>query len=299
MRATTCLPSSQSRRPGEVPRYGTPARPASGWTTASRPGYRPPGGRYYIWGHVGGPALIDVHLNGGTFNLTGSPQRGTGRGDHHRHANLRYRQPPLSFQRPRRASPRNSSAGHRPTSPDFTAAAVARRYDIALKTARRTCHQRGGSSRSRGLPRPYRPRRGHGRRPVLKTFWPTGRMSSLMYVQRPGRDGAGAGTRRRGGCDHGTSRRPAPLPAGYLEASRNSAVARHRLYSRRGANRADAHREMWGISKPGIERTSSATDGACPAGYPIAAVLVSSRMADRRLRASPASAVRRLRRGRR
>ena len=237
---------------------GTRTRPSSGSTPGSdlvidrREGY-------FIY-DVEGKRLIDVHLNGGTYNLGHRNPEVVGRGDRG-HAALRHRQPPLPGAGPHRAG---RGAGHRTAPPSLhkviygSGGGEADRHRAQERAARRPEAQ--DRLDRQGLPRPHRAGRGHRRRPVRDACsWPTGRTSSAT-CRSTTCDAMEAALRGpgRGRRDHGDDPGHLRLPA-----------ARARLPGRRSSSSCERYGalyiadevqtglmrtgELWAITKHGVE----------------------------------------------
>ena len=203
---------------------------------------------YFLY-DVAGKRLIDVHLNGGTYNLghrnpevvaaVTAAMEHFDIGNHHFPSLARTAlaealvdgsaEPDQGHLRQR------GRRGHRHRPQDGPA-----RHPEAQDRLDR-----------QGLPRPHRAGRGHRGRPVLQPVpvRPAGGVPPRA-VQRPGGHGGGAarpGRRRR---DHGDHPGDLRLPAARsrLPGKRQAAVraVRRAVHRRRGPDRADAHRRAVG-----------------------------------------------------
>ena len=224
---------------------------------------------YYIY-DMSGQRLIDLHLNGGTYNLG------------HRNAELIAPLEPAMghfdignhhFPALARTALAEALVAHVPA--DMKGGlrrGGGEAIDIAIKTARHTHAAAQDRLDRQGLPRPHRTRGGDRRRPLLQAVpvRPAGRVRARP-VQRPRRDGGGARAGRRRRRDHGDDPGDVRLPAAgaRLPPGRQAALraARHALHRRRGADRADAHgRDVGHHEGTGSSRTSSsarASPAAC------------------------------------
>ena len=204
---------------------------------------------YFIY-DVEGKRLIDVHLNGGTYNLghrnpevaaavTAAMQR-FDIGNHHF----------PSLARTALAEALVSTAPDGLTQGDVRQRRRGGHRHRAEERAARhqeARHRLGGQ----GLPRAHRARRGHRRRAVrhLVPGRPAGRVQPRA-VQRPGRHGGRAARPGRGRRDHGDDPGHLRLPAARARlpgrSEKTLRALRRALHRRRGADRADAYRRAVG-----------------------------------------------------
>ena len=215
----------------------------------------------YLFWDMAGRRLIDLHLNGGTYNLghrnpelIAVLEQAMGRfdiGNHH-------------FPALARTALAEALVGTCPPSLQARDLRLRRRRGDRHRDQDRAPHAPEAQDRldPQGLPRPHRARGGGGRRPLLEALplRPPRRVRPGP-VQRPRRDGGGAARRRRrrrgDRVDPRDLRLPAPrarLPArgqGPVRAPRRA------LHRRRGPDRADADgRDVVHRRSPGSSRTS-------------------------------------------
>ena len=235
---------------------------------------------YFFW-DMAGRRLIDLHLNGGTYNLghrnpelIATLEQAMGRfdiGNHHFPALARTALAEALVETcpPNMQRVIYGSGGGEAT-------------DIAIKTARHTRQKRKIVSIRQGLPRPHRPGGGDRRRPLLaSSSCPTARRSSS---RSPFNDLDAMEEALKGGDVAGvvietipaTYGFPLPEP-GYLQAVKALCERHGALYIadevQTGLMRTG---EMWGVTKAGIEPDIMVVGKGITGGmYPIACAVVS------------------------
>ncbi len=235
----------------------------------------------YLFWDMAGRRLIDLHLNGGTYNLghrnpelIATLEQAMGRfdiGNHHF--------PALARTALAEALVEDLPAEHEPGG-----VRLRRRRGHRHRDQDRAPHAPAAQDRldPQGLPRPHRARRGHRRRPLLDAVpvRPPGRVRPGA-VQRPRRDGGRAARQRRG---RGAASRRSPPRTASRCPSRATCRRVKRLCERYGALYiADEVQtglmrtgEMWAIAKAGIEPDIMVIGKGITGGmYPIACTVVS------------------------
>ena len=239
---------------------------------------------YRIW-DLDGHELLDLHLNGGVFNL--------GHRNPELVATLRDALDTLDvgnhhFPSAARAELAEPLARLTPGDLHYSvfASGGGEAIDVALKTARHATKRRKIVSIAKGY-------HGHtglalaaGDERFSRMFLSRGRAGRVRAgaVERPRRDGGSAVRRRRGGGRDRDDSRDAGLPAARarLPGARQGAVraARRALRRRRSADRSRPHRHAVGVEQLDVEPDILVTGKGLSGGlYPIAATVLSRRVA--------------------